>query len=93
MQEQSQVAKPSPHAWIKLLFVVWGGFSGLYAVQVLAVAQSSIHEIEVGVALIVAALSFGVAGVIHAIDYLTSCTVSQHSLIAADAQIEETEQQ
>jgi len=46
---------------------VWGVISVLYGVLVLSQAKSAVHEIEVGVALLMATFSLGLAGVIAAV--------------------------
>ena len=46
---------------------VWGVISGLYGLLVLSQAKSAVHEIEVGVAFLIATFSLGLAGVIEAV--------------------------
>ena len=53
---------------MKYALLIWGVLAGLYGLLVLANAASAIHEIEAGVAFIIATVSVGLAGVIEAVE-------------------------
>lgn len=50
---------------------IWGLIAGIYAALMLSLVKSAVHEIEVGVALLIATVSFGCAGIIDAIEDAT----------------------
>ena len=52
------------------ILIIWGVISGFYGVLVLSQAKSAIHEIEVGVAFLIATVAIGLGGVIEAVDHL-----------------------
>lgn len=48
-------------------FTIWGLISAFIGLLLLAIAKSAIHEIEAGIAFLIATLSFGFAAVVTAI--------------------------
>jgi tellurite resistance protein TehA-like permease len=50
-----------------IVFVIWGIICALFGILMLPSAKRAIHELEAGVAFVLATLSFGFAAVITAI--------------------------
>ena len=61
---------------MRYALLLWGVLAGLYGLLVLANAASAIHEIEAGVAFMIATMSIGLAGVIEAIEKTGSAPVA-----------------
>jgi len=53
---------------MKILLLVWGIISGAFAVMILGAATGAVHEIEAGIGLLIATVSWGLAGVIEAVE-------------------------
>lgn len=47
-----------------VLLLLWGGFAGLYGFLMLSDAKSAIHEIEAGLAFLIATVAIGSAAII-----------------------------
>lgn len=60
-----------------VVLYVLGILACLYSVLVMGVAKSSIHEIQAGVGLVVAAVLFGAGAVCSAVDKLRKAVVER----------------
>jgi hypothetical protein len=52
---------------IAVILYAWGIFAALYGIMTLGVATTSIHEIQAGVAFLIATIAIGLAGVITSV--------------------------
>jgi len=53
---------------MKILLLIWGIVSGAFAVLILGAATGAVHEIEAGIGFLITTVSWGLAGVIDAVE-------------------------
>ncbi len=57
-------------AFLAVLLFIWAGLAAGYGVIVLDSAKSAVHEIQAGIAFLIATVSIGSCFIIIAVDYL-----------------------
>lgn len=62
-------------AFLAVLLFIWAGVAGGYGVLALGAVKSAVHEIQAGIAFLIATVSIGSCFIVTAVDYLRTRVV------------------